>query len=73
MSQGRYIDPITHAWRHCNPQVPLPSGLVPRAALSGLELNLYSSHGHPVAEWSGTTKDTQNGLLTVALLPRISP
>ena len=58
------IDPIAHAWRHCNPHAPLPSALASRGALS-----LYSSHGQ---RWSWSTQDTQNGLLTVAALPVIS-
>jgi hypothetical protein len=65
----RYIDPIAHAWRHCNPHAPLPSALTRRAAPSGLALSLYSSHGHR----SGTSQDIQSGLFTVATLPRISP
>ena len=68
-----YFDPIAHAWRHCNPHAPLPSGLVRRAESSGLALSLFSSHGQLVAEWSGTAKDTRNGLLTAARLPLISP
>lgn len=73
MSYAPYIDPIAHAWRHCNPHAPLPSVLVPRAAPSGLALSLYSSHGQLVAERSGTSQDIQYGLFTLATLPRISP
>jgi hypothetical protein len=69
----RYIDPIEHAWRHCNPHARLPSALVRRAAPSGLALSLYSSHGQLVAERSRTAQDIQSGFLTVATLPRISP
>ena len=72
MGHALYVDPIAHAWRHCNPQAPMPSALAQRAAPSGLALSLYSSHGQLVAEWSGTTQDIQNGLLTLATLPRIS-
>ena len=69
----RYIDPIEHAWRHCNPHARLPSALVRRAAPSGLALSLYSSHGQLVAERSGTTREILHGLLTtVATLPRVS-
>lgn len=68
-----YVDPIGHAWRHCNPNAPLPSALVRRAAPSGLALGLYRSHGKLVAEWSGTVEDIRNGLLTVANLPLVSP
>ena len=73
MSHTRQIDPIEHAWRHCNPQAPLPSALAQRTAPSGLALSLYSSHGQRVAEWSGTTQDIQYGLLAVATWPRILP
>ena len=65
-----YVDPIAHAWRHCNPYAPLPSALAPRAAPSGLALSLYSSHGK---RWSVATQDTWNGFLTIAALPLISP
>ena len=65
----RSIDPIEHAWRHCNPHVRLPSALVRRAA----PFWLYSSHGQLVAERSRTAQDIQSGFLTVATLPRISP
>jgi len=73
MSHTPYIDPIAHAWRHCNPQAPLPSVLGKRAAPSGLALSIYSSHGQLVAERSRTAQDIQSGFLTVATLPRISP
>jgi hypothetical protein len=69
---ARHIDPIEHAWRHCNPHARLPSALVRRAAPSGLALSLYSSHGQLVAERSRTAQDIQSGFLTVATLPRIS-
>jgi hypothetical protein len=69
MGTTRYIDPIAHARRHCNPHAPLPSALTQRAAPSGLALSLYSSHGPR----SGTSQDIQYGLFTVATLPRISP
>jgi hypothetical protein len=69
----RYIDPIEHAWRQCNPHARLPSALVRRAAPSGLALSLYSSHGQLLAERSRTEQDIQSGFLTVATLPRISP
>lgn len=64
------IDPIEHAWRHCNPRAPLPSTLVPRATPSGLALSLYSSRARLRAERLG---DTRHHLLAVAALPRISP
>jgi hypothetical protein len=41
----RYIDPIEHAWRHCNPHARLPSALERRAA----PFWLYSSHGQLAA------------------------
>jgi hypothetical protein len=25
--QDRMLDPISHAWAHCNPRVPLPESL----------------------------------------------
>ena len=65
----RYIDPIVHAWRHCNPHAPLPSTLIHRAAPSGLALSLYSSHGRRPR----TSQDIQRRFLTIATLPRISP
>ena len=68
----RYIDPIAHAWRHCNPNAPLPSALVRRAESSGSALRLPLFIVQLVAAWSGT-KDTQRALPTVANLPRISP
>jgi len=75
MSDRPYIDPIQHAWRHCNPHAPLPSTLVRLAAPSRLVLSLYSSQcdGQLVAEMSAITQDTRAGLLIVATLPRISP
>ena len=72
MGHALYIDPIAHAWRHCNPNAPLPYALVPRGALSGLALSLYRSNGQLVAEWSATKKDTQHGPIALATLPRIS-
>ena len=72
MSYALYVDPIAHAWRHCNPHAPLPLALVPRGAPSGLALSLYSSHGQHVTE-SEPAEDIRYGLLTVATLPRISP
>ena len=72
MSPTRYIDPIEHAWRHCNPHVPLPSILMRHAAPSGLAFSVYSSHRPLSAESSAAKPDIQAGLLTVATLPRIS-
>jgi len=69
MNHTPYIDPIEHAWRHCNPQAPLPSALVQRAAPYGLVFSLYSSQDKLVGVWSWTTRDIQYGLLTVAILP----
>jgi hypothetical protein len=71
MSHTLQIDPIAHAWRHCNPHAPLPSALAQHVAPSGLAVSLYWSKSRLVAEWSGT-QDTQHGLLTVATLPLIS-
>ena len=72
MSYASYVDPIEHAWRHCNPRAPLPSALALRAASSGSAVSLSSSPGQLAAGWSGTSQDIQFGLLTVATLPRIS-
>ena len=68
-----HVDPIEHAWRYCNPHVPLPSALAARAPPSGLEISLDSFQGQLVAESPATTQDIQSGFLTVATLPRISP
>ena len=73
MSHPSYIDPIAVAWRHCNPDVPLPSVLLPRTAPSGSAFNLHSSHGELVAVSLEPRQDIQAGLLTVATLPRLSP
>ena len=70
MSNAPYIDPIQHAWRQCNPHAPLPSALVQRAAPFGWARTRDSPHGQVAAEWSGTTRDVQYGLLTLATLPR---
>jgi hypothetical protein len=72
MGQALHIDPIAHAWGHCNPHTPLPSALVRRAAPYGLALSLYSSNRQFVAGCSSATQDTRNGFLTVAVLPLIS-
>lgn len=71
MSHALYIDPIAHAWRHCNPHAPLPSVLVQRAPQFDLALSLYSSQRKEVAECSGTAQDARNGLLAIAILPQI--
>jgi hypothetical protein len=68
-----YIDPIAYAWRHCNPQAPLPSALATPAASSEVAGGLYSSHGQIVSESSGAAEDIRQGLLSVAIEPRISP
>jgi hypothetical protein len=73
MGDAAYIDPIEHAWRHCNPHSPLPPALVQRAGPSGVTFKLHSSDGQLVAEWSGTRQDVQDGFFTIATLPRISP
>lgn len=67
MSHALYIDPIAHAWRHCNPHAPLPSVLVQRARQFDLALSLYSSQRKEVG-----AQDARNGLLAVAILPQIS-
>jgi len=72
MSYAPYIDPIEHAWRHCNPRAPLPSALLLRAVSSVSAVGFYASHAQLVAERSGTSQDVQFGLLTVATLPRIT-
>lgn len=56
MGDAAYIDPIEHAWRHCNPHSPLPPALVQRAGPSGVTFKLHSSDGQLVAEWSGTDR-----------------
>jgi hypothetical protein len=62
----RYIDPIEHAWRHCNPRARLPPTLVQRSP-SGLALSLYHARlGRPRGAF-GTS------IFTFATLPRISP
>ena len=61
------IDPIAHAWRYCNPGVPLPFALAPRAGSLGLAL------GQPRPELSGTAQEAQTGLRAIACLPIISP
>jgi hypothetical protein len=68
-----YIDPIAYAWRHCNPQAPLPSALATPAASSDAARSLYSSHGQIVSESSGTAEHIRRGLVSVAIEPRISP
>jgi hypothetical protein len=70
MGTTRYIEPIEHAWRRCNPHAPLPPTLVQRAAPSGLALSLY--HARLVAE--GRPRSAfGTSIFTVATLPRISP
>ena len=64
-----YIDPIAHAWRHCNPHAPLPSALATRAGSRSLD----SSNGQIVSQSSGTAEDARQGLLSVAMEPWISP
>jgi hypothetical protein len=34
MNRKPQVDPIEHAWRHCNPDAPLPSPLAERVVLS---------------------------------------
>jgi len=69
-----YIDPINHAWRHCNPQTPFPSVLGTRSAVSGLPIDLHSSRGQLVDEGPRTRQeDVQHGFLAVAISPWISP
>ena len=72
MSYAPYIDPIEHAWRHCNPYAPVPSALLQRAAPFGWTRAPYVAPAQLLAVWSATTQDIQYGLLTVATLPRIS-
>ena len=67
------IDPITHAWRHCNPFTPLPAALVRYAAPSGLAVSLSPAQ----VEWVDVPKqlalpqDIRIGLLTVAISPLV--
>jgi hypothetical protein len=72
MNHAPYVDPIEHAWRHCNPHAQLPSSLTQHVAPSRFARSLYRSHRQLLAAWSGNTH-VQDGLLTVATLPRISP
>src|SRR3974377_1274530 len=67
-----YVDPIAHAWRHCNPQAQLPSALAQHSAPSAFRLMRYASDGQLGTERSWTSRDIQHGLLTIATLPRIS-
>src|SRR5262252_3461801 len=69
VSYTPYIDPIEHAWRHCNPQAPLPPTLVRRAAYAALAFSQSSDQGQPVAKCVGTAADARHGLLTVAISP----
>jgi len=69
VSYTPYIDPIEHAWRHCNPQAPLPPTLILRAAPSAWAFSQSSSQGQPVARLSGNAADARYGLLTVAISP----
>lgn len=61
------VDPIVHAWQHCNPSARLPSALLPRAGTFGLVL------GQPVPGLSGSAQEARNGLFAIATLPRIAP
>src|SRR5215471_8232256 len=72
VSYTPYIDPIEHAWRHCNPQAPLPPTLVPRAAYAAWAFSQSSDQGQPVANFFGNAADARQGLLTVAISPRTS-
>jgi hypothetical protein len=72
MNRRPLVDPMEHAWQHCNLCVPLPPILVQRAAPSGLALSLYSSHARLVAERSAPQRTRREHFLTVATLPRIS-
>jgi len=69
VSYTPYIDPIEHAWRHCNPQAPLPPTLVPRAACAALTFSQSSDQSQPVARFFGNAADARHGLLTVAISP----
>ena len=67
------IDPITHAWRHCNPFTPLPAALVRYAASSGLAISLSSAQAESadVPRQVAPPSDIRIGLLTVAISPRV--
>src|SRR5215470_18088741 len=69
VSYTPYIDPIEHAWRHCNPLAPLPRTLVARAAHCALVFSQSSDRGLPVAKFFGNAADARHGLLTVAISP----
>ena len=69
VSYTPYIDPIEHAWRHCNPHAPLPPTLVPRAAYAALAFSQSSDQGQRVARFFGNAEDARHGLLTVAISP----
>jgi hypothetical protein len=73
MSDTPYVDPIEHAWRHCNPHVPLPPALIQRAPLSSFALRRHSPEGNPLAEWPDTARETYGGPLSLAALPQITP
>ena len=67
------IDPITHAWRHCNPYTPLPAALVRYAAPSALAHSLSSAQveSRDVPKPVPPPQDIRSGLLTVAISPRV--
>ena len=71
MVSHTHIDPIEHAWRHCNPHVPLPL-LVQRARPFTTERRLFSSDDQLVSEAAQPPRDVQKGLLAVAIAPLIS-
>jgi hypothetical protein len=74
MTQPYYVDPIAHAWRHCNPRAPLPPLLVRAVAPSGLAPSLTSSQGQLMDEGSRTRQEeVRHGFVTVAIAPLISP
>ena len=40
MNRRLLVDPIEHAWRHCNPKTPVPSALSQGAVLSTQDVGL---------------------------------
>lgn len=73
VSYTSYVDPIEHAWRHCNPHAPLPPALASRAGQFGFAFRLYSPQNQPVTELSRITEDARHGLLMVAISPWSAP
>ena len=69
------IDPITHAWRHCNPFTPLPAALVRYAGSSAMAVSLSSAQVESVdvPRQVAPPQAIRIGLLTVAISPLVRP